>query len=128
MILNNTTGIGGDGYGSGVYLGSSDATLIGNTIANNIANLETSGYHRIDVRFEELLAKALQSSGRVDLQEVKPEIYQPNKTPVKSNGNDVNLETEIGQMVKNSLLHKAYIRLLNKKYRQIEIAIDVSGK
>jgi len=97
-------------------------------IANNIANLGTSGYRRIDIRFEKLLAKALQSSGEVDLQEIKPEVYQPNKTPVKSNGNDVNLETEIGQMVKNSLLHKAYIRLLNKKYRQIEIAIDVSGK
>lgn len=94
-------------------------------IANNIANLETPGYRRIDVKFQELLAKALGSSGEVDLKEVLPQIYQPKETPVKSNGNDVNLESEIGQMVKNTLRHKAYIRLLNKKYRQIELAMDI---
>jgi flagellar basal body rod protein FlgB len=44
---------------------------------------------------------------------------------VKSNGNDVSLETEVGQMVKNTLRHKTYVRLLNKKYHQIELAMDV---
>ncbi len=94
-------------------------------IANNVANLETPGYRRIDVKFEELLAKALDSPGSVDLSEIEPLIYQPKKTPVKSNGNDVNLETEVGEMVKNTLRHKAYIRLLQKKYRQMELAMDV---
>ena len=94
-------------------------------IANNIANLETPGYRRIDVRFEELLAKALGSSGAVDLSEIQPQIHQPKQTPVDSNGNDVNFETEVGQMVKNALRHKTYIRLLNKKYSQIELAIGV---
>ncbi len=94
-------------------------------IANNIANLETPGYRRIDVKFEELLAKALYSSGPVDLDKVEPQIYQPNETPVNSNGNDVTLADEVGQMIKNSLRHKAYIRLLDKKYGQIELAIAV---
>lgn len=94
-------------------------------IANNIANLETPGYCRIDVKFEEMLAKALNSQGEVDLDEVVPLIHQPKQTSVNSNGNDVNLEGEIGQMVKNTLRYKAYIRLLNKKYRQIELAMDI---
>lgn len=94
-------------------------------IANNIANLETSGYRRIDVKFEELLAKALNSTGSVDLSELEPQVYQPHQTPVNSNGNDVSLESEVGQMVKNSLRYKAYIRLLNKKYRQMELAMDI---
>ncbi|MDH4238598.1 MAG: flagellar basal body rod protein FlgB [Phycisphaerae bacterium] len=94
-------------------------------IANNIANLETSGYRRIDVKFEELLAKALNSSGPVDLSELEPQIHQPQKTPVNSNGNDVSLESEVGQMVKNTLRYKAYIRLLNKKYNQMELAMDI---
>jgi len=94
-------------------------------IANNIANLETPGYRRIDVKFEELLAKLLDSSGAVELSEVEPQIHQPKQTPVKSNGNDVNLEGEVGQMVKNNLRYKAYIRLLNKKYNQIELAIGI---
>jgi len=94
-------------------------------IANNIANLETPEYRRIDVKFEELLARSLGSSDSVDLSEIEPVIYQPHKTPVKSNGNDVNLESEVGQIVKNNLRHTAYIRLLSKKYKQIELAIDV---
>ena len=94
-------------------------------IANNVANLETPGYRRIDVKFEELLAKALDSPGAVDLGEIESQIYQPKQTPVKSNGNDVNLEAEVGEMVKNTLRHKTYIRLLDKKYKQMELAMDV---
>jgi flagellar basal-body rod protein FlgB len=94
-------------------------------IANNVANLETPGYRRIDVKFEELLAKSLDSSGSVDLSELEPQIYQPKQTLVKSNGNDVSLEGEVGAMIKNSLRYKTYIRLLNKRYSQIELAINV---
>lgn len=95
------------------------------TIANNIANLETPGYRRIDVRFEELIANAMDSSGSFDPDEIEPEIFRPMQTPVKLNGNDVSLESEVGQMIKNNLRHTAFIRLLNKKYKQIEAAIDV---
>jgi flagellar basal-body rod protein FlgB len=93
-------------------------------IANNVANLETPGYRRIDVEFEELLAKAMDAAGEIDLKKLEPEIYQPENTTVKSNGNDVSLEVEIGQMVKNTLRHKTYIRLLQKKYAQIEAAMN----
>ena len=94
-------------------------------IANNVANLETPGYRRVNVKFKELFAKALDSSGAVDLSKIEPQIYQPENTAVKSNGNDVSLEVEVGEMVKNTLRHKAYIRLLQKKYQQIELAISV---
>lgn len=93
-------------------------------IASNIANLETPGYRRIDVQFEQLLAGALKSSEDLDISELEPQLYRPNKTSVNANGNDVNLETEVGEMVKNTLRHKTYIRVLSKKYRQLELAID----
>lgn len=89
-------------------------------ISNNIANLETPGYRRIDVKFEELLAKCLKSG---DPSKVIPQIYRPEQTPVKPNGNDVNYETEVGQMIKNSIRHKALIRLLNRKFKQLELAM-----
>ncbi len=94
-------------------------------IANNVANLDTPGYRRMDVRFKELLAKALKSSGGVDLGEIECVTYRPKNTPVKSNGNDVSLEVEVGEMVKNTLRHKAFIRVLQKKYQQMELAINV---
>ena len=94
-------------------------------ISNNVANLQTPGYRRVDVNFQELLSKALNSSNSADLSEVEAQIYQPKGTAVNSNGNDVSLEMEVGEMVKNSLRYKAYVRLLQKKYQQIDLAIDV---
>jgi flagellar basal-body rod protein FlgB len=93
--------------------------------ANNVANLETPGYRGVDVKFEELIAKALDSGSEVEAGQIEPQIYEIKQTPVKSNGNDVSLEDEIGRMVKNTLRHTAYVRLLNKKYQQIQLAIDV---
>ena len=93
-------------------------------IANNVANLQTPGYRRLDVKFKRLLVKALESGGEFDIEEFEPEVYQPKNTAVKPNGNDVNLENEVGEMVKNSLRQKALIRLLNKKYSQIDQAVN----
>ena len=92
-------------------------------ISNNIANMETPGYRRIDIKFEELIAKCLKSGDTSKLTKIVPEIYRPEETPVKSNGNDVNYEAEVGQMIKNTIRHKAFVRLLNRKYKQIEQAI-----
>jgi flagellar basal-body rod protein FlgB len=96
------------------------------TIANNVANIQTPGYRRLDVKFKDVLAQALESSDKgINFDEVVPEVFQPNQTPVKSNGNDVNLEMEVGQMVDNSLRYKTLIRLLDKKYQQIDLAMDI---
>ncbi len=95
------------------------------TIASNMANIETPGYRRLDVKFDELLAKALGKSGPVDLEKIEPEIHQPKNTPVDDTGNDVSMEAEVGNLLKNSLRHTAYVRLMQKKFTQIEAAIRV---
>ena len=96
-------------------------------ISNNVANLQTPGYRRLGVKFEQLLAKAIESGDarKIDLDEIKAELYQPKNTAVNSNGNDVNLEAEVGDMVKNSIRYKAFIKLLSKKYAQIDEAINI---
>ncbi len=94
-------------------------------IATNVANLQTPGYRSLDVRFEALLDKAMKNSGAVDLEDIQSELYEPGTTPVQSNGNDVSLEVEVGKMVKNTLRQKAYVRLLQTKYRQMSLAINV---
>jgi len=93
-------------------------------VANNVANLQTPGYRRLDVRFEQLLAKAMESGEDFDVEELEPELYQPKNTAVNPNGNDVNLDVEVGELVKNSLREKAFVRLLNKKYTQIDQAVN----
>lgn len=102
-------------------------TLRQRAISNNVANLQTPGYRRLDVKFEQLLANAIESGdgSEIDLDEIKSELYHPKNTAVNSIGNDVSLEVEIGNMVKNSIRHKAYIKLLNKKYAQMDDAINI---
>lgn len=99
-------------------------TLRQKTIANNVANLQTPGYRRLDVKFKDVLAQAIESNDK-NFDQIEPEVFVPNQTPVKSNGNDVNLEMEVGQMVDNSLRYKTLIRLLDKKYQQIDLAMDI---
>ena len=95
------------------------------TIANNVANLNSPGYRRSDIKFEEILAKAISTKRDLKPSQLESESYQPKATPVKANGNDVALDMEIGEMVKNSLRHKTYLLLLKKKYRQITEAMQV---
>ena len=95
------------------------------TIASNVANLNTPGYKSIDVKFEKMLAEALESPKKFDVSEIEPELFRPETTDVKANGNDVNFENQIGKLMKNSLRHKTYVRLLNHKYRQMEMAMKI---
>lgn len=94
-------------------------------IANNIANLGTPGYRRVAATFEKRLAKAMASGDKVDLQALAKDIMRPMNTPVGANGNDVTLEMEIGEMVKNVAMQKTYLRLLSKKYQGMEAAMAI---
>ncbi len=94
-------------------------------IANNIANLETPGYRRVDIRFEELVAKAIEAGDEAQIDELDPQVYHPMITRVGSNGNDVSLEHEVGEMVQNTLRHSALVKLLNKRLQQVALAMQV---
>ena len=91
-------------------------------IASNIANVHTPGYRRSDIRFEDVMSRAMDPDSNAA--DAEPEIYQPKKTTVKANGNDVSLDYEIGELVKNTIRHKTYLRLLSKKYAQMQQALE----
>ena len=107
-----------------LQLGMQVSQLKGKAVANNLANLNTPGYRRKEVKFEDFLAKALDSSGKVNLDKVKAELFEPRTTPVDEFGNDVDLETEVGAMIKDGTRYKAYVRLLSKMYKQMDMAIS----
>jgi flagellar basal-body rod protein FlgB len=96
-------------------------------IASNVANSQTPGYRRIDVRFADIVAEAMERGDDSEAGELEGELIQPLNTPVDGSGNDVDLDTEMGQLVKNSLLQKTYMRLLARKYRQIETAMNTGA-
>lgn len=104
--------------------GLNASTLRQKVIANNLANLNTPGFRRNGVEFEEILARQMDSPSAMKLADCKPSLSQPLNTPVKENGNDVNLDMEIGELMKSASRHKTYLRLLNKLYKQMEVAMQ----
>jgi flagellar basal-body rod protein FlgB len=96
------------------------AGLQGKAIAQNIANLNTPGYRRVAIEFRKRLAEAAAAGdpGRLDAQ-----LLRPMNTQVRSNGNDVDLDMEVGALIKNGALYKTYMRILAKRYRQLELAV-----
>jgi len=94
-------------------------------IAGNIANMATPGYRRYTVPFEQVFAEALEKGEPVRYGDIVDRVSRPMTGEVNEFGNDVHLETEIGDLVKNSLLYKTYARLLARTYQQMEMAISV---
>jgi flagellar basal-body rod protein FlgB len=92
-------------------------------IANNIANLQTNGFRRSDVNFEEVLNKAIKGEKSCDPKSLAFELEETNNTPINENGSDVSLDSEVGEMVKNSIRHRAYILLMKKRYMQMQEAM-----
>jgi len=94
-------------------------------IANNVANIQTNGYRRLDVKFETVLAKAIDEHKPLDSKDLEPSLFRPNDSPINEHGSDVSLDSEVGEMVKNGLRHKAYTLLLKKRYQMMDAAMRV---
>ena len=105
-------------------IGLKQAAIRGKVVANNLANVDTPGFRRRAVMFEQRLADALASGRDVDLDGLKPKLIRPLNTPVESNGNDVNVDMEVGEMIKNGAHYKTYMRVMAKMYGQMERAIQ----
>lgn len=94
-------------------------------IANNIANLNTSGYRRYDINFQDALDQAMGRGDTFNPDKMDLELVQPKNTPLNDRGNDVSLDSEVAQMVKNSLRHRAFMAILKKKYQQMDMAVRI---
>ena len=66
-------------------------------ITNNVANMQTPGYRRIDVNFEQVLTKAMDSRGAAELDKITPQIYQPQQTPVGATGTTSTWRLRLGK-------------------------------
>jgi flagellar basal-body rod protein FlgB len=95
-------------------------------IANNIANMSTPGYRRVDVKFNEVLAQKMADGTEISTEDMESEIIEPRTTALNEQGNDVSIDSEVGDLVKNSTNHKIYMRLLSKKYQQLSTAMDLA--
>lgn len=91
-------------------------------IAHNVANVNTPGFQRLEVTFEEELAKVLAGGG--DPSGVKPKVAVDETAPARVDGNTVDIDQEMGALGKNALLYQAASSILASRLGMLRSAIS----
>lgn len=101
------------------------ASLRHRVISQNLANVNTPGYQRLDVEFEEALAKAAdKASGSTGDRKITPKIVEDNSASMRADGNNVDVDRELGQLNKNALLFQMYTQLMRSQFDAMRRAIE----
>ena len=90
--------------------------------SQNIANVNTPGYQAREVRFEEELARQLDGT-ETGAADHHPEVVFQEGLRHRVDGNNVDIDKELGQLQKNELHHSAYTRILTTKIAAMRSAI-----
>ncbi|NCC52743.1 MAG: flagellar basal body rod protein FlgB [Spartobacteria bacterium] len=98
-------------------------TLRQEVLANNLANVDTPGFVRQDVRFREALSEAMESNSRIAADDLKPEIYHDELSPGRPDGNNVSMQREMGEMMQNEILYQFSTKLIASKFNGLIKAI-----
>jgi flagellar basal-body rod protein FlgB len=99
-------------------------------LANNVANINTPGYRRVDLndQFKRNFADALERLDRGErLQSINPQApystISQSQGMARMDGNTVNLEQEMTEMVKNHADFDFATRMLSMRYSGLKAAI-----
>lgn len=108
-------------------------------ISQNLANVDTPNYKRKDVTFEEYLNDSLDSKrleGNTtnerhipikskNIDKIKPEITQDNAdTSMRIDGNNVDIDSEMAYLAKNTIQYNSLIQMINSNYSRIKNVIS----
>ncbi len=93
------------------------------TIAQNVANVNTPGYHRLEISFEDSLARELGRPGGKTVAKLSPKVIEARGAAERADGNNVDIDAEMGHLTKNALLHNAYAQILANKIATMRSAI-----
>ena len=96
-------------------------------ISNNIANLETPGYKRVDLSpsFQQQLEKACGSGDARQLAKLQPSLSVDNTAvPVSKDGNTVSLEKELMNMNQNAMTNGLETQLISGMLQRMRLAIS----
>lgn len=92
-------------------------------IAQNVANVNTPHYRRREFRFEGALRNAMAGGKATDYADVRGYVARPNTTPVRNNGNNVDIDSEMRALSGNSTTYQIYSELYTRKSRMVKGAI-----
>ena len=93
-------------------------------LSHNIANVNTPGYRRLELDFESALAEEIRRGGKAMGAPAEGTIRQTGGLPVRADGNNVDIDMEIGQLSKNALLQQTYLQLMSTDLGQMRRAME----
>ena len=110
-------------------------------IANNIANINTPGYQRVEVTFEDELRKALDKNklrgkrtdekhldlGKLDISGINPKIKKPIDPTLPSGVNNVDIDAEMAKLAENQILFNFSAKFLRGKFSKLNAAIQAKS-
>jgi len=106
-------------------------------ISTNISNIETPDFKAHDINFEKQLQEFIKSGDQLQMQSTHNKHFGPSgdglKTmkpqpfeltdPSKSNGNNVNVDKEMGKLAENQIMYTAFIQLMMKRGSTVRSAV-----
>ena len=119
------------------------AWLRNEVISQNIANADTPGYKKKTVAFEEYLNQAMDSStlkgfrsdkkhfpiGKDRIDEVDPVVKEDSSSlSMRLDGNNVDIDTEMADLAKNTIKYNTLIQNLNSQFKRIKSVINEGRK
>ncbi len=124
-----------------MYQKALNASWLRNTaISNNIANVNTPGYKRQDVKFESVLKDYI-NDGSMELRKthskhfpigtiesVQPTVTRELGTSFRKDKNNVDVDVEMAELAKNAIKFNALTQELSNHLKRIKTAISQGGK
>lgn len=113
------------------------AWLRNEVISHNIANADTPGYKKYQVVFEDELKAAMSNNikgkktrskhldiGASSIDNVTPRIVPTGNTKMRVDENNVDMDTEMANLAKNTIMYNALIQKISGDLRRIKNAIN----
>ena len=125
--------------GTDILEKSLDATWKRNqAISHNIANVDTPGYKKKEVTFEEELAKAIEGHGfhgrktrnkhiqigNASIEDIQPKVVERGSTKMRVDENNVDMDAEMTALASNTLMHHALVQKLNGELQRLKNIIN----
>lgn len=116
----------------------SASALRNRVIANNLANIDTPGFKKSYVVFEDILRDALGTEKSISLrrthprhfgvsdkiEEIQPRVEKDTRTSLRLEGNNVDIEEEMIHLVMNAVNHNFAVQRLNSKLAALRYVIS----
>jgi len=89
-------------------------------LAHNLANVNTQGYQRLDTDFADEVRRQILAGESLD--NVQPQVIATGEPTTRLDGNNVDVDREIGLLGQNALLHQTVTDLLASRLRMLRRA------